>query len=403
MNKMPKKITQKIEDQNYNLGIIYKSRKKRRWSYKFDRCEKCGTNEIEHTARGLCKNCYDRDIDKRHKDENRIVRRGEASSLLTAEYLLENYFVKKKSLGDIAKESNCSRQYVYKKMKAYGIYPRDKSSSREIALDKGKIIRENVSYDGKEQFVTLEKVILNENFFSSWSPEMAYVLGVIYTDGNLHPKTKSKKDNTNRVTITQKEPELLTKVLALMFCNATICYRKERIYDKIKAGAIYYFKLTHDKIYDDLVKLGLTPRKSLTMTFPDIPNQYVRHFVRGCWDGDGSIYFEKGSLLRAHFISGSFEFIKRIVEEFNNVGICQTRYKVSNEKDPRFESYYSKDKHPLKIYKNKHSESYYIRITTKKALERLFDYFYKDVHESMYLNRKYKLFAEGLGISLSDI
>jgi transcriptional regulator with XRE-family HTH domain len=88
----------------------------KKWSYKYDRCEKCGTTQTKHVSRGLCKNCYDRDIEKRHKDENRIRKHGESSSILTKEYLINNYTYQKKSLSDIAKDANCSRQYVYKKV-----------------------------------------------------------------------------------------------------------------------------------------------------------------------------------------------------------------------------------------------------------------------------------------------
>lgn len=35
----------------------------------------------------LCKNCYDQDIEKRHKDVDRIRNRGGSSSVLTKEYL----------------------------------------------------------------------------------------------------------------------------------------------------------------------------------------------------------------------------------------------------------------------------------------------------------------------------
>ena len=386
---------------NKALDLPYK-----KWSYKYDRCEKCGTTQTKHISRGLCKNCYDKDIEKRHKDGNRIRNHGGSSAILTKEYLEENYIKDTKSLGEIAKDTNCSRQYVYKKMKSYGISPRDQSSAREIALDKGKIIRENVSYEGKQQFVTLEKVDLNEGFFSSWSPGMAYVLGIIYTDGNLlagKVTDPSKKSNVtvDRVSLSQKEPELLNKVLALMDCNAVIHLRKERKYIGVTAGQIYWFSIANKKIYDTLLRLGLTPHKSLIMSFPDIPKEYMGHFIRGCWDGDGSIYLEKSNLLRAHFVSGSYKFIKRLVEELYTAGIYQTRYIVSNNKESEFRSEYPWRQFPLKIHENKHSKSYYIRIASKEGLERLFAYFYKDVDESMYLERKYKIFKEGLAIKTS--
>ena len=80
-----------------------------------------------------------------------------------------------------------------------------------------------------------------------------------------------------------------------MDCEAKLYFSKERVYGKIKAGALYQFNISNEKIYDDVVSLGLTPNKSLTMQFPNMPNEFIRHFIRGCWDGDGSVFVDKHS------------------------------------------------------------------------------------------------------------
>jgi predicted DNA-binding protein YlxM (UPF0122 family) len=157
----------------------------KKWSHKYDQCIKCGTTLTRHIAHGFCRNCYDCNTEKKHKDLNRVRRYGGSSSLLTKAYLHDNYVINEKSLADIAKEANCSRQYVHKMVVFYEIPLRDQTAARRLALDKGKVIRENVSFEGKQQFTTLSKALWTDGFFSSWSNEMAYVLGVIYTDGNL--------------------------------------------------------------------------------------------------------------------------------------------------------------------------------------------------------------------------
>jgi transcriptional regulator with XRE-family HTH domain len=355
---------------NKALDLPYK-----KWSKKYDRCEKCGTTETKHVGRGLCKHCYNRDIEKRHIDGNRIRKHGESSAILTKEYLEENYIKYTKSLGEIARETNCSRQYVHKKLRSYNIPLRDLSSAREIALDKGKVIRENVSYEGKQQFVTLEKVIVNESFFSSWSSEMAYVLGVIYSDGNLNPRGSTC--NMDRFSISQKEPELLIKVLALMKCNAKIHYSKVRISGRIEASAIHQFSIANNKMYKDLVMLGLTPRKSLIVNFPEMPNEYVRHFIRGCWDGDGSVFIEKKiNRMVAHFVSGSYKFVEGLVNSLMGAGL------------------------PGRIiYTNKReTPSYYIRYTGSQV-HQLFHYMYDNVPSTQYLERKFNLFRQSLDMN----
>lgn len=39
-----------------------------------------------------------------------------------------------------------------------------------------------------------------------------------------------------------------------------------------------------------LESIGMVPNKSLVADFPTLPSELVRHFVRGLFDGDGSVY-----------------------------------------------------------------------------------------------------------------
>mgnify|MGYP002625860766 CR=1 FL=1 len=52
----------------------------------------------------------------------------------------------------------------------------------------------------------------------------------------------------------------------------------------------YIFSVSSPKMKVDLIRLGAIPNKSLILEFPkDIPNDLIRHFVRGYFDGDGCI------------------------------------------------------------------------------------------------------------------
>lgn len=351
-------------------------KKSSEWAMHHSQCIKCGRTDKPHTSRGLCKSCYDKDIECRHKDNERIQNYGGSSKLLTAEYLLENYINQKKSLADVAKETNCARQYVYKKLKEHSIPLRSKSAARDLALTRNKLKFERLMEDGTNSSVLLRKINVNENFFSSWSPPMAYVLGVICTDGNLDPGRirepwRAKSSSTiPKISVAQKEPELLEKILRLMDCDAKLYFSKERVYGKIKAGALYHFGITNEKLYNDIVNLGLTPNKSLTMQFPDMPKEYLRHFIRGCWDGDGSVYIEKRiNKICASFVSGSLVFAEDIVRNLVNAGFPERT-----------------------IHCNKHSNvSYYFRFTGLQV-PMLYHYLYDNVSENQYLKRKFDLF-----------
>ena len=44
------------------------------------------------------------------------------------------------------------------------------------------------------------------------------------------------------------------------------------------------------KMCNDLFNLGIVSNKSLTLQFPkNIPNSLIKHYLRGYFDGDGSI------------------------------------------------------------------------------------------------------------------
>jgi hypothetical protein len=337
------------------------------WSQKYERCASCGTTEVRHIARGLCVSCYNKFLYKRHKGKR--ATRGLASNKLTNNYLLHEYIEKKKSLRDIAKECNCTHSYVYKKIVEYNIPVRDKKSARLLALDREKIKFIRVNGNSQRYSVILKKQYVNEGFFSDWSPEMAYVLGIIYTDGNLytirmkHAAGKSIK-LIRSINVSQKDSEILRKILMLMNSNVKILQKRD---------GIYYFHIYSTKIYEDLISLGLSPAKSRIVKFPEVPPEYVKHFIRGCWDGDGSVFSEKRrpQYLIAHFVSGSRRFIRSMVEYLKKAGL------------PERTIYKTRGRRP----------SYYIKYSGYQC-KKLYHFFYDNVPCSQYLERKYFLFKD---------
>ena len=384
-----------------------------KWSLKFDCCVDCGRNDVKHIARGLCLSCYQRETEKRNRGKQRL-KKGLTAYKLNYKYLQEEYGNKKRSLGDIAKDCDCSRQYVYKKLIEFDIRLRTRKEARELACDRNKIEFKRIDESGHERLVILDKIRVNDSFFSSWSKEMAYVLGVVYTDGNLDPGSKldpSRKTTLKipRLSIAQKEPELLNKVLKLMNCNAKLYHHGKRKYETGIAGDLHWFHINNEKIYSDLINLGLSPKKSKNIEFPNIPKEYVSHFIRGCWDGDGSIFFDQNKLV-ASYVSGSKKFIERLVHELFKIGISKKTkpYHLDHRREgdlymkkkflpmtDEFWSKYSEGKFPMTIHMQ-NINVYYIKIQTRENVEKLFHYLYDGIEESMYLARKYDTFVKGL-------
>ena len=326
----------------------------------------------------ICSKCLDEGYPPRFVEQFKrpqtlgIGKSTPLSRKLTYEYLVEEYLNKKRSLGDIAKEHDCSRITVMKIMEKYGLVRRGQSEARIEAIKKGKF--EGIEYHG-----------INENFFTEWSPEMAWVLGLLFTDGNI---------DESRVAITSVDIDLLEKIKNLLKSSNPI---QERVQSYDKSKHIYEFIFSRVKMRDDLLKLGLHKRKSLTMVFPDVPEEYIRHFIRGCWDGDGSIFIS-GDKLRGSYVCGSFKFIEGLVRELHKIGIHKIRRPSDKKETSKILFKYLNGRFPLTIHKSKRSKCYDIKIDGRENLEKLFNYFYDGVNESMYLERKFKTFAKGLGI-----
>ncbi|MHC4141272.1 MAG: hypothetical protein ACYSUF_05085 [Planctomycetota bacterium] len=122
------------------------------------------------------------------------------------------------SLQEIADGYGCTRVMILYLMKRHGIPRRSLSEARRNAVRDGKIRYTFSGSDGGLRSVKHQRTSLNERFFRGWSPEMAYVLGVFYTDGCL----SVSKTGYLSATIRQKEPELLEKCLAKAYATISL-------------------------------------------------------------------------------------------------------------------------------------------------------------------------------------
>src|SRR5690625_2596048 len=153
---------------------------------------------------------------------------------------------------------------------------------------------------------------VNIDFFKSWTREMAYVLGFIYTDGSI-------SDNT--LTISQNERYILEEINNAMDSTSLIADRENG------KNILYTLAIHRQEIVTDLKRLGITEGKSRTINFPEVPNEYLPHFIRGVIDGDGWIQ-DRGYVMNVTNASQSFseglhevfnerELNGRITKQFN--------------------------------------------------------------------------------------
>ena len=190
-----------------------------------------------------------------------------------------------------------------------------------------------------------------------------YVLGIIASDGCLSFDKHSHRENIN---ITLNDKELIEKLNKILTPDKKLYHYKDS----------YSINFKNDEAIEILKKYNITYRKSLTYEFPDnVPKKYLKDFIRGYFDGDGSVYINKTKnngktykYVNVSFTSGSLIFLKKLEKtlEKNNINSHII-------KDCRKNVFY------LKIYDKKSIQNF------KKMI------YYKD--DLLKLDRKYEMFT----------
>ncbi len=119
------------------------------------------------------------------------------------------------------------------------------------------------------------KYSVNETFFDIWSDDLAWVLGLIWTDGHL---------TGNTVSITSKDKILLEKVNSITGNERPLRIRV--------TGRAWDLSICNRQVVKRLREIGLisgVEGKTRNIEFPNMPFVFKSSFVRGLIDGDGCI------------------------------------------------------------------------------------------------------------------
>jgi hypothetical protein len=225
-----------------------------------------------------------------------------------SQFLVDEYVINSKSVREIAKMCGLSNLTVNTWLGYYGIKTRTKEDL------KNKI---------------------NSNFFSKINADSAFLLGYIFTDGDLQ---YNQKFRYYFLRLYSKYKTNLQMVLKLIKSDAKIQQRKAVMTDAIRQGKISFIHIADKKFINDLMGFGMIKNKNSSIKFPNIPAEFISHFIRGCWAGSGCIYFSKEGSIIARFTNGSLEFITHIEKELNKAG-CGKR-KIYQHKHTKSPSYY---------------------------------------------------------------
>lgn len=170
---------------------------------------------------------------------------------------------------------------------------------------------------------------LNELLFKDLNNELAaYWLGFLMADGNVSRNNKDSYAIT--IQLQEKDKLHLENFLKDFGSNATVKTRKKnsmtikgKTYNTQNSVTAAIFSKI---IGEDLISLDCVPNKTQfgCKVSNKIPHNSLHHFIRGVFDGDGSIGIDRGHL--TFNIVGSFEFLSQIQKiMMTELGLSETK------------------------------------------------------------------------------
>jgi len=147
-----------------------------------------------------------------------------------------------------------------------------------------------------------------------WSPEFAYAIGLLTTDGCL-------SSDRRHFDFTSQDKEQLVNFMKCLGIKVKIGHKisgySGKVSTRIQFGDVNFYKF--------LLGIGLMPAKTKIISALKIPKEYFFDFLRGHFDGDGTFYsywdprWRSSFMFYTVFLSASknhIDWLRRRISEF---------------------------------------------------------------------------------------
>lgn len=242
------------------------------------------------------------------------------------------------------------------------------SISKELKVDRTRMTRRLKNKFGIEPILHGRKYSCNDKFFSNINSEKkAYWLGFIFADGCIR-----NSQNLLEICLAEKDVEHIKKFNSDISSTYKIYKRSSKLNNKVFYS--YRLYVVSKQILRDISKFNCIENKTYLATEIYNFNDYElnRAFLRGIFDGDGSISIDKrkpGSrICKASLTSISDTILMQYIKIAEKCLDCKIKYK---------------------IYKRSEG-SYSLQLNDKNTRDTLLDFLYKDA--TIYLDRKYNIY-----------
>lgn len=192
----------------------------------------------------------------------------------------------------------------------------------------------------------------------------AYLLGLLYADGCIEGK-RYEKYYTLGITLSEKDKIFLQKILNIF--NTEL----NKNYDLKYSANTKSYKITicNVQLINNLINLGIIPQKTYSnndFVFTNVPDNLKRHFIRGYFDGDGTIGIYKNKA-QIGFVSLNQKLLNSILNYIHS--------QIINKGTIRTDTKY-----------------YRLYISGNPSCKCFLNYLYNE--STIYLERKYLIYKE---------
>lgn len=257
------------------------------------------------------------------------------------EFMIYNYTALKRGVNAIGKDLGVSGITIQRHLKKMGVKIRTLQEA----------VQDCRSYN------------VNDNFFKTQSHDMAYILGLLASDGCV-----SKNTNHLRIDLSVMDEEILYKIKEVFDFEGAVGR-----YTNNSGHEYSQLRVCSPTMKKDLAHYGIIPAKTYTLQPPlFLEEKYWIDYIRGYFDGDGCIFINYEKYKYDWYICGAkkdvLEWMQSVL--LNQYGI-QTYLHRTAEVLKNGDYFYS-----IHVYK-------------KTDIIKLFNILY--VPNSLFLQRKYEL------------
>ena len=307
------------------------------------------------------------------------------------------------STADIAEQIGCGTATVHRKLveAGYDLKKRDRDKLLEKYLIGEQMFLKGAStvkvaedlHIGRIQFVrwmkekgyTIENSSKKHSYDSNYfkkidTEEKAYWLGILYADGSITEYFRNGKLKSMRVEITLKNEDRGHLLKLKDALKSTTPIEDKKVVLNGKEHLACRLVINSTEMCRDLIKLGCTPRKSQTKTFPTqeiVPDEFIIPFMRGYFDGNGSIMWHTNKKWGRVNVTSNRQFLEGMV--------ARMKWKEINLKQA-----------------NKGSDKAFMYETAvKKDSTFIINQLYSNAN--IYLDRKYNKYKEIIAVLEGDL